>query len=172
MPIEEGGVHQREASLRPDDDEVRQRRQEAQHLDGVVVGQRDRAEGLAAAAARVEGGHRVDHGPAEAGQKAQASGEVGDREVDHVGVLAGLPGDHGLDRELRHRLDQREHGEGEALRHQEFGRLGAPRDDERGADHRRERPERRRTPSRSAACADDAPNAPSRAAISSRAVIA
>ena len=57
-------------------------------------------------------------------------------------VLAGLPRDDRLDRELRSGLDEREDREREALRHQELRRLGAPRDEERRADHRREGPER------------------------------
>ncbi len=99
--------------------------------------------------ARGEGRDGVDHGPAEPRQEPQAAGEIRDREVDHVGVLPGLPGDDRLDGELGHRLDEGEERESEALRHQELGGLGAPGDEERRGDHGRERPEGRARRARS-----------------------
>ena len=109
----------------------------------MVVVKVDRAQLLPAPLARVERGDGVDHRPAEARQEAQAAGEVRDREVDHVRVLPRLPGDDGLDRELRASSGSaRGSARARPWEIEELGGLRAPRDEERGTDHRRERPER------------------------------
>ena len=135
------GVHERQAPLGPDEDEVRERGQQAEHLDRVVVGELDRAELLAAALARVEG--------RDARRSSASRGPVSSRRLPvkfaiarwtMSGSLPAFHAMHRLDRELRERLDEGEDREREALGDQELRGLGRPRDDEGRADHCRERP--------------------------------
>src|SRR5262249_59665239 len=56
-------IQEREASFRPDDDEVGERRKEAEYLDRMVVGEMDGLERLSLAASE-ERGDGVNHPPA------------------------------------------------------------------------------------------------------------
>ena len=140
---ENGGVDEAERALPPDDGEPEERREEAHHLDRVLVVEPDRDPRLPLLRpAGEEGGHEVDERPAEADEEADRAGEVRDREVDLRRVLPGLPRDDGLDRELGERLEPREDREREPLRDEELRRLGRPGDEERGEQDGGERPER------------------------------
>ena len=90
-----------------------------------------------------EGKDEIDHRPAEAEQQADRAGEIRDREVRPGGILAGLPGDHGLDGELGEGLQPRKDREGEPLGDEELRRFRAPGHEERGEQDAGERPQRR-----------------------------
>ena len=76
-----------------------------------------------------------DQRPPDADEQPVAAGHVRQRERrELVGVLAGLVREREVDRVLGQHRDEREHGEGEALRHVELERLRGPGQQERRAE--------------------------------------
>ncbi len=131
-------VEHPERALDDDPHEVEERRDQADHLGGVLGIEIDAGQPTAVLLqVPRDGVDDVNGRPAEAGQQPQRAGEIGGHERD-----VALPCDHRLDRELRQHLDPGEQREREPLRDEELGRLGAPRDDECRCHHRWKRPDR------------------------------